>query len=493
MVARVERVTARILVAVAACAGALLAWRAWKGPFQLGPLWIRSPFTLEAVFALSVGGLLAIACGRRADAESIFPRWTRLPLLFFALVLTVLAFAPNLHDPFLSDDYILTTHATLVPAVLARTFVTPGGDGAFRPLGHVWFGLIHSFAGTNPLPWHCCSLLLHLLNCALLFALAGALWENPLLSFTSAFLFGLHGTRVETVVWTAANFDLLACAFSFAAALCVLRPQARRSRWAVVLALVLLIAAILCKESAYATPIVILGLAEAAGRLRDRTVREFLAGSVAVCVAMFAWRWCLFRGPGGYIDPSTGQPAILSLRLIGSLKAVFVRLWTILLFPINWTATGSAWLAAAVLLGCAAVVFLLWASGGLRPWVVLSLLGTTACAMVPVLHLALVGESLLGARIFYLPAVPFFILAGHAVASVASRRRAILGLAALAFSTVMMLEHNLAFWHRAALVADRVCTAAAGGGPVSPTSYALPGILSFGNGFRECVELKHAK
>jgi hypothetical protein len=176
MVARVERVTARILAVVAAFTGLLLTWRAWCGPFQLGPLWIRSPFTLETVFALSVGGLLVIACGhRRATAASTLPRWTRLPLLLLALVLTALTFAPNLRDPFLSDDYILTTNATLVPAVLGRTFVTPGGDGAFRPLGHVWFGLIHSFAGTNPLPWHCCSLVMHLLNCALLFMLAGAL------------------------------------------------------------------------------------------------------------------------------------------------------------------------------------------------------------------------------------------------------------------------------------------------------------------------------
>jgi hypothetical protein len=208
---------------------------------------------------------------------------------------------------------------------------------------------------------------------------------------------------------------------------------------------------------------------------------------------MFAWRWVLFNGPGGYIDPSSGRPAILSLRLIGSLKAVFVRLWTILLFPINWTAPASAWLAVAVLLGCAAVAFLLWSSGGLRPWVVLTLLGATACAMIPVLHLALVGESLLGSRIFYLPALPFFVLAGRAVASAASGKRAVLGLAALALSTVIVLEHNLDYWHRAALVADRVCTAAAGGEPVPSTSDALPGILSFGNGFKECVDLKHAK
>ena len=43
------------------------------------------------------------------------------------------------------------------------------------------------------------------------------------------------------------------------------------------------------------------------------------------------------------------------------------------------------------------------------------------------------------------------------------------------------------------VAACTVCTAAARGEPVPSTSDALPGILSFGNGFRECVALKHGK
>jgi hypothetical protein len=81
----------------------------------------------------------------------------------------------------------------------------------------------------------------------------------------------------------------------------------------------------------------------------------------------------------------------------------------------------------------------------------------------------------------------------RAVASVTSRKRAILGLAAMALSTVILLEHNLRFWHRAALVAEQVCDAAAHGKPVFVSADALPGIVSFGNGFKECVELKREK
>lgn len=487
-----ERVAARILVAGAACVAVLLSVRALEGPFQLGRLWVRSPLTLETVFTLIAGALLLMAC-RRRDGFAGTPRSADLPLLLLALALTAFAFVPNLHDPFLSDDYILAGRATLDPQRITHNFVAPGGDGAFRPLGYIWYGLIHSFAGAHPFPWHACMLAVHLANCALLFAVVRALWGNALVSFTSALLFGLHGSRPEVVAWASDNFDLLACAFSLTAAWCLFRPTASRSRLSAALALVLLLMALLCKESAYAAPVVIFGLAAAGGRLRDRTVRLFLAGSVVVSVAMFGWRWSLFHGPGGYVDPSTGRPAILSLHLLSATKALCLRLWTILLFPLNWTGPTGGWVAAALLLGCGAVVLLLWSSGGLRPRVVAWLLAATACAVVPALHLALVGESALGSRIYYIPAIPFFVLAGHVVAAVVSRKRAVVALAALALSTAILLEHNLRFWHRAALVADRVCDAAAQGKSVQVRTDALPGILSFGNGFKECVELKRGK
>jgi hypothetical protein len=488
----VERVAGRILVAGAACVAVLLSIRALVGWFWLGPVWIRSPLTLETVFTLIAGALLLIAC-RRNGALAGTPRSADLPLLLVALALTALAFIPNLHDPLVSDDYILVGRATLDPARIARNFVVPGGDGAFRPLGYIWYGLVHAFAGARPFPWHCCMLAVHLVNCALLFAVVRALWGNALVSFTSALLFGMHASRPEVVTWASDNFDLLACALSLTAAWLVFRPTARRPWVPVALALVLLTMAILCKESAYSAPVIILGLAAAGGRLRDRTVRVFLAGSVVVCVAMFAYRWSLFHGPGGYLDPSTGRPAILSLHLVSTVKALFLRLWTILLFPLNWTESTGGWVAAALLLGCGAVLLLLWSSGGLRLRVAGPLLAATACAIVPALHLALIGESGLGQRIYYLPAVPFFVLAGHVVASVASRKRAILGLAALALSTAILLEHNLRFWHRGALAAEQVCDAAAQGKPVAVTSAALPTILSFGNGLKECVELKRGK
>ena len=114
--------------------------------------------------------------------------------------------------------------------------------------------------------------------------------------------------------------------------------------------------AILSKESAYAAPAVMLGFASAVGRVRES--RRPILAAAAVCAAMFAWRWTMFHGPGGYIDPATGQAQILLFHFGSALKAVLLRVWALMLFPVNWDAfTRSIPLAVAILAGVTALGF----------------------------------------------------------------------------------------------------------------------------------------
>ena len=82
---------------------------------------------------------------------------------------------PILRDPFLSDDYILVSRATLDSSRILAVFHTPGGDGSFRPLGYLYFALLHYFGGVDPWKWHAAALIVHLINCALLYAIVCAL------------------------------------------------------------------------------------------------------------------------------------------------------------------------------------------------------------------------------------------------------------------------------------------------------------------------------
>ena len=481
--------TAWVASICAALAAVLLVLRAIWGPFAIAGIGIRSPLTLETSFAVAAGIVLLLLC-RKRDGHGAIPPAIDLPLLLLALVWIAAAFSPNLPDPFVSDDYILVSRYTLDAGRIARDFITPGGDGALRPVGNIGYAVVHTLAGLRPFPWHCYLLGVHLLNCALLYGLVRLLWCNAFVSFTAALLFGMHGSRPQSITWASDNFDLLACALSLIAALCLFRPLSRRPWVTVTPALVLLAAAIFCKESAYVVPVLVFAFALAAGRLGDRAVRLFLPWSVLLCIALFAYRWVLFGGPGGYLDPTSGRPAILSLHFLSTAKALCLRMWAILLFPVNWREPTGIGVAVALAAGCGAILFLLWSSSGLPARLVIAFVGATICAMVPVLHLALVDESVIGSRIFYIPAMPFCVLAGHLVASVRSRRRIAVILALLMLGATITLEHNLRFWHRAALAADRVCEAVASGKPVPAQSADLPGLLSFGNGLQECAQQK---
>jgi hypothetical protein len=187
----------------------------------------------------------------------------------------------------------------------------------------------------------------------------------------------LHGSRPETVVWSAGNFDVLACIFAFAATLCALRRS-------LVGACAFTALALLSKESAYSTPLLIFGLAYAAGRTRE-LLRPIL-GSFAVAAVMFVWRWTMFHGPGGYIDPATGQAQVLSFHFGSALKALLLRVWALMLFPVNWEAfTSSIWIAIAI--GVAAWALLSAPSPARR--ISVALLATTVATLMPAYHLAL--------------------------------------------------------------------------------------------------------
>jgi len=105
-------------------------------------------------------------------------------------------------------------------------------------------------------------------------------------------------------------------------------------------ALICSVLAVLSKESAYIFPFLLLLYVLSEGHRAGLRKRDVL---------LSFWRpdWCL-RTDGvcsgasaGNIVSQTGQPQALSFGLPTTLKAVAVRLWAALYFPINWSAEPS--------------------------------------------------------------------------------------------------------------------------------------------------------
>jgi hypothetical protein len=145
----------------------------------------------------------------------------------------------------------------------------------------------------------------------------------------------------------------------------------------------------------------------------------------------------------------------------------------------------------AVPLGAMALIFLVLKGNPIPRAVLLGLLGSVLVCIVPVIHLALIGESALGSRYLYLPAAGFCVLIGTLGMS-RTPRNALWGIAGYGLFVVTVTLHNLAAWRSVAVRADQVCTALASspGAVHSTVPSTVDGVYFFGNGLPACIEMK---
>ncbi|MCA9520278.1 MAG: glycosyltransferase family 39 protein, partial [Myxococcales bacterium] len=176
------------------------------------------------------------------------------------LILGLLAFATNLGDYFLCDDF------GLLRAVRhgGPFGVWTHGPGFFRPLVSLSLWLDLRLFGLRPLGFHLTNVLIHSLNAVLVAEIADRLFvgvdtpsRKPAAHLAGA-LFLLLVPHAEAVVWISGRADLLATLFGLAAFRALLAAeQHRRVRWLVVAA-TLYGLALGAKEAALPWPAIVL-------------------------------------------------------------------------------------------------------------------------------------------------------------------------------------------------------------------------------------------
>jgi hypothetical protein len=200
---------------------------------------------------------------------------------------------------------------------------------------------------------------------------------------------------------------------------------------------------------------------------------------------LFAYRWSLFGGIGGYLNSATGRPAALSLGLASTVKAVTVRLWTSLYFPLNWSEEPSL---ALVILAIAYMAVIIWLAVRSRPSrMVWFAAAAILISTIPVLSLLAGSPALAGSRVLYLPSVWFAILLALALDGVQVRHAVV---AIVLLFQVLALQHNLGFWETASAQVKAACEA----GVLSATNSvpdSIDGVPALANGKPECVEIGH--
>jgi hypothetical protein len=470
----------RALVTILAVSGGLLAWRTLAGPVD-APVRIHSPLNLESCFALS--GLLLLLTGADWSRETTgtpprrLERTDALSLAAVALV-ALAAFSCTAGFYFLSDDFLILQHASTARGDPWSLFARPGGDGFFRPAGYTVLGLNSAWAGASPVRWHWTGFGLHAMNSALVAALGAALGLSRLAALFSGLLFALHATRPEAALWVAGRFDLLATFFGLISLLFFTQSFGRRPIAYRGASLAAMILAILSKESAYALPLIITVIAW------HRRALPAAAPHIAVAGALFAWRWALFGGIGGY--PGAASPGALAVA-----NVLFLRLWAVLFFPVNWTTEPGPLLSTAMVVYLCVLVTLFWRAAGVEMKRLAVPLAFSVLAALPPVQQLLIGADLQKSRLLYLSSAGFGLLLAVWRQYVPPKWRYTSAAAILLFQAVA-LRHNLQAWEYASGKARLACATAAQCDRPAVTGLprSLRGVYFFANGFEQCVALQ---
>ena len=193
---------------------------------------------------------------KKREGEMI-SRW----LLPVILLTTFLAFIPVLKANFVNlDDNEYVTENPLVKRAsnLGSLLVTPV-QGNYHPLTMLTLSINHMISGNDAWSYHLLNLLLHLINCFLVFQLAMLLSKrNTVMAFTVAILFSIHPMHVESVAWVTERKDVLYGLFFLAGLISYTKfiDTGLRNQYA--LTILLMVLSLLSKPAAVVFPLALL-------------------------------------------------------------------------------------------------------------------------------------------------------------------------------------------------------------------------------------------
>ncbi|MRR52806.1 MAG: hypothetical protein EG825_18200, partial [Rhodocyclaceae bacterium] len=231
----------------------------WQGQAALLPL--------SCLMAQQLESQVQVRPGRNPDPVR------EAACLLVLVALALLAFWPVLQNGFVNwDDPAYITRNPLLhlplPELLRSAWSTfPLGN--YHPLTTVGQALLHAVFGPSPLAFHLVSLLTHLCNLLLVYALLRRFGCSVYAAGGATLLFAVHPLRVEAVAWASAQKDLWCTGFVLVALhayLSYVRSDERRSKRYYGLCLVAFALALLSKGTAMVLPLLLCLVDLALGR-----------------------------------------------------------------------------------------------------------------------------------------------------------------------------------------------------------------------------------
>jgi tetratricopeptide (TPR) repeat protein len=265
----------------------------------------------------------------------------------------------------------------------------------------------YRFFQLNPVVYHWTNLLLHSINCLLVFALMYGLSGKRLTGLLVALLFAVHPLRVESVAWVAERKDVLSALFYFLSLLSYLRYVKKTGRTSYGFCLVSLALSLLSKPVAVSQPFVLLLIDYINNRKIDK--RNLLEKAPFFALAVLFASVTVFtqKGPAPILE----YPALSTITRVCSpfyglvfyvVKSIIpVHLSALYPFPARLDGSMDIMLLASLFLviGVAAAIY--HYRGRLRKLVFGSLF--FLITLLPMLQIIRIGDAIVAERYTYIP------------------------------------------------------------------------------------------
>lgn len=333
------------------------------------------------------------------------------------LLLTCIAYYPSIHGGFVWDDegYILKNHLVKHMSLqgLKQAF-TSFSLGNYHPLVILSYSWEHFFFGLNPLPYHVINIILHLINCMLVFFFLFSMTRSVPVASIVGLLFGIHPIHVESVAWISERKDLLFTLFYIGGLLSYLTYVRERHSKFYFYTLALFLMSLLSKVMAISFPIALFLIDY---YLERKHIFQIVKEKLPFLALSFTF---------GVIAIISQQHAMHSNMLYSLFRGIFVASYGLIFYlvkmvlPLNlsalypYPAGTEAFLPFQFILAPIGVIILAILVNYSRKFTRTVLFGTAFYLMTlfPALQFIPVGHAIAADRYTYVPLIGiFFILA----------------------------------------------------------------------------------
>ena len=335
------------------------------------------------------------------------------------LIITFAAFAPCLKNGFVNwDDDIYVTDNVVIRHLSLHSIVqifSTFFSAMYLPMTMLSYMSNYQLSQLDPFGYHMTNLLIHLLNCLLVFWLIRLFSRNILVSFITAILFGVHPLRVESVAWVSERKDVFYSFFLLLSLICYcyyLQIQRRgKAYW---LSVVFFIFSLLSKAMAITLPILLLLADYFRGRKYDR---KMIADKIpflilAICFGVFGiyGQWPTLRSEPllSFFD----KFLISSYTVIFYLSKILLPIGLSSLYPYSGIKDISIYLFS--LIDCLAILILTICSVKHTRKVVFGIL-FFLITLLPVLQFVPLGSTIVADRYTYMASLGLFYLIAEVV------------------------------------------------------------------------------